>query len=363
MPTGGSPYGTANAGDVDILGGSNVHPGVSPGWVNISGGESAVDQPANAGGSPLTLFGGRSFNKIKADTTAGAQGGGGGGAGGQVHIKGGGGDYDYNNTGPHRGGNVLIEGGEGTILNYDNGWGGGGIGDGGNVTIEPGKAGIAGGELGRITIGGTTTNKMIWEDGMVGIGDDPTSILNSHVPNVWWKAPSAGGNASLCVEGDLTVKGNIDPTGLYLTPQTENPFNTTAYPSMPTGSPVPATTMWADSVTGRLMFGEETVARGGHSSLATADPSVSPYIVVATDEVVFADLSSLTGDVEVKLPDAAADPGRTITIKDRKGLSGGEYAILVTSAGGNIDGETEAEFHEAWGAATFVSDGTDWLII
>jgi len=109
---------------------------------------------------------------------------------------------------------------------------------------------------------------------------------------------------------------------------------------------------------------------GGHVDLKVIDPTLanptSPYLVQPTDEFIAADLGTgLISDVVIELP-SALDTGRTVTVKDAKGLSGGRHDVVVNPPAGlgqTIDGLTTIRYTQGYGSATFVADGSNWLVI
>jgi len=91
----------------------------------------------------------------------------------------------------------------------------------------------------------------------------------------------------------------------------------------------------------------------------------SPYVIQPEDELLLADLSSRASDVVIQLPSATAT-GRTLTIKDSKGLVSEKHSVVVipdVRTKQTIDGATHMRFTQQYSSATFTADGNNWVIL
>lgn len=86
----------------------------------------------------------------------------------------------------------------------------------------------------------------------------------------------------------------------------------------------------------------------------------APYVVLSTDEFITADVTG--GVITINLPNAPTT-GRTITIKDKVGLSGTSN-ITVTTVGGavTIDGSTSLTMNTAYESISVIFDGTSYFV-
>lgn len=97
------------------------------------------------------------------------------------------------------------------------------------------------------------------------------------------------------------------------------------------------------------------------SSITAITSVSSPYVVLATDEIITTDSSG--GAITVRLPDAPST-GRIIKIKDLNGSSA-TNAVTVTTVGGvvTIDGQTSMSMRTAYWERSFLFNGTSYQVI
>jgi hypothetical protein len=96
-------------------------------------------------------------------------------------------------------------------------------------------------------------------------------------------------------------------------------------------------------------------------AITEIDDTDSPYSVLATDDVIWAD--STSGAITVTLPDPATWD-TILTIKDAAGNSTGSNKITISQNGSEtIDGETSIDIKRAYGSYRLVTNGTNWAII
>ena len=95
--------------------------------------------------------------------------------------------------------------------------------------------------------------------------------------------------------------------------------------------------------------------RDGLVLLTSAD---TPYTPVDSDYLIIADVAD--GNVTVELPAASDEIGRVVMCKVKNAAS---YSLTTQVVGnGNIDGLQNAVLDVNYAAATFCSDGTEWLV-
>ena len=83
------------------------------------------------------------------------------------------------------------------------------------------------------------------------------------------------------------------------------------------------------------------------------------YSANPVDRVVLADATG--GAFTVTLPNASGKRGQQpITVKR---MNAGGNAVTVASAGGTIDGASTTSIASQYTALSFISNGTDWLIV
>jgi hypothetical protein len=318
----------------------------------------------------------------------GGQGGGASGAGNQgglagyARIGGGKGGTATSGATAGDGGYVEIFGGQGgTGSGGDGGHAyvkGGGAspgvgttGDGGNIYLWPGTPGQAAGTAGDSIIRGGrndtgTEGKVILADdwtNSVEIGnvtDNPqTDFLGTGLITFNSLAridPSDGGSvwgatsrdASAILQADSTTKGFLPPR---MTRDQRNLI----------GSPATGLEAHNTSRSGSLDFYDGSQWR-----------EVAPYILASAvagggsysasiDEFVPVN-SALGSPTTITLPTAVGAAMRKITIKETAGLAG---TINVNTSGGQtIDGNAGPPadtFATAWGSATYISNGSNWL--
>lgn len=89
----------------------------------------------------------------------------------------------------------------------------------------------------------------------------------------------------------------------------------------------------------------------------TATKSGAFYQSTTSDDIL---LASATGnDVEISLPDATTCSGKVLTVK----LIAGGWSLLLTSAGGTIDGSSFATITRVYTSVQVVSNGTNWYVL
>ncbi len=103
-----------------------------------------------------------------------------------------------------------------------------------------------------------------------------------------------------------------------------------------------------------------TISSSGTTTLTYTNVSVTPYVVLTTDE--FLSVNSSGGAITVQLPNAAT-LGKVFIVKDRTG-SAGTFNITVTTVGGavNIDGATTFVMNANYQSAEFIGNGTSYEV-
>jgi hypothetical protein len=88
--------------------------------------------------------------------------------------------------------------------------------------------------------------------------------------------------------------------------------------------------------------------------------AMSPYTVVSSDIVLMCATSG--GAISVVLPTAASSTNRVLQIIDAAGSAASNNITVTVSGGGTINGSASYVVNTAYGTATFVSNGTFWLV-
>jgi hypothetical protein len=97
----------------------------------------------------------------------------------------------------------------------------------------------------------------------------------------------------------------------------------------------------------------------GFSDIRTA-VATPITVVAATDNIIDV---AVPGPVAVAVTLPAGVLGQQFTIKDGLGLAAPATPITITPTAGTIDGAATATINVAYGALTFVYNGTQWLIL
>ena len=115
-------------------------------------------------------------------------------------------------------------------------------------------------------------------------------------------------------------------------------------------------TQWLSLSSSTLTATAQAVANWVGSTTAVA---ATPYVGLATDEVLLVDGTTISSAVGITLPPPVAR--KTIKIIDTTGTAA-TYAITVTqNAADTIDGATSIVMNSNYEALTLISDGTDWF--
>jgi hypothetical protein len=310
------------------------------------GGDSSGTGDGGAGGSVLIEGGNGGF------CPSGQRG-----PGGDCTVQGGAGHID----GPTVGGDLFLYGGEGYPLGASPGTGGnvtmaGGpcatTGVGGDVTINGGAGGTTNGDVGiglantaNIAIGNTGDNAPVnfLGTGLITINSTFARIDPSDGGSIWG---ATSRDASALLQADSTTKGFLPPR---MTRDQRNLIGS------------PATGLEVHNTSGSLDFYDGTQWREVAPLIdAGVVPGGGSYSA-SVDELVRVS-SSLGSPTTVTLPTAVNASMRAVTIKEVAGNAG---TINVNTTGGQtIDGTAGPPadtFATAYGAATYISDGTNWM--
>jgi hypothetical protein len=400
--------GTGDGGDVEVVGGTSGE--------NATGGSATIQGGAGADGDiPSGVTGGGGGNVVVAAGSAGVNSG---LAGGEVNISAGNGNSTSAAAG--KGGNVMIAAGDSPDLNvFPNAENGGNVtieagdsgqgstGDGGHVFIEPGLGDTSMGAAARHGILHLCKEQFLGtQKSYVVIGDVGMSGLAGPVG-------VCAGAKSHTIHGHLKVTGIIDPIAFLLEPQASNPVKVMLDAAQASGeldasgNPIDAddsasqqmirNAIWFDSANAdRMMCGEEPVgtrgtiqydAPSGTVEYIEADAlpyDASPdgistghlvpdfgskvYYYDVPEKVGIVGVDSTAGDVAIMLPDAASFAGRSIFVKDKKGLSnvqGYGQIYIAPPSGQNLDQYAYATPYplQPWACKQCWSDGTGWFLI
>lgn len=400
--------GTGDGGDVEVVGGTSGE--------NATGGSATIQGGAGADGDiPTGVTGGGGGNVVVAAGSAGVNSG---LAGGEVNISAGNGNSTSAAAG--KGGNVMIAAGDSPALNvFPNAEKGGNVtieagdsgqgstGDGGHVFIEPGFGDTSMGAAAKHGILHLCKEQFLGtQKSYVVIGDVGMSGLAGPVG-------VCAGAKSHTIHGHLKVTGIIDPIAFLLEPQASNPVKLMLDAAQASGeldasgNPIDAddiasqqmirNAIWFDSTNAdRMMCGEEPVgtrgtiqydAPSGTVEYIEADAlpyDASPdgistghlvpdfgskvYYYDVPEKVGIVGVDSTAGDVAIMLPDAASFAGRSIFVKDKKGLSnvqGYGQIYIAPPSGQNLDQYAYATPYplQPWACKQCWSDGTGWFLI
>lgn len=406
----GGLAGYDNGGSVTLQGGSGGREGDKAGPVDILGGTGGSGKPAvyrGGAGGEVSVFGG------SAGPLSGHNGG-------KVSIRGGTADSLDPAIGlgnlVGQSGNVEITGGEGPPVSggFVHTQGGGILelrggdsnpvanGDGGDVVVEPGKAGTAPGKHGLLLLCNEDDGAG-FQKSFVSIGSELVSGLPG--PIGW-----CGPKPAHTIHGDLKVTGVIDPVAFFMEPQTSNPVEAQFIAAQAAGQvdengdPIdvndPAVqlkiknSLWVDENNDyRMMVGSEPVGTEGTIKYDSDNVVYDAGLAIHPDAggILVGDLSpevhyfnvpevtgillvdSTLGDIAIMLPDATLYPKRSIFVKDKKGKSnvpGFGQILIVPPSGQKLDhycypaeGGSGPYPVQPWASIQCYSDGTDWFII
>jgi hypothetical protein len=103
-----------------------------------------------------------------------------------------------------------------------------------------------------------------------------------------------------------------------------------------------------------------TISATGVSTFNYTSVTTTPYVVLSTDDFLGVTTSSLA--ITIELPNAPAT-GRTYIVKDATG-NAVIHNITITTVGGSvlIDGATSFIMNSAYESASFLFNGTSYLI-
>ena len=400
--------GTGDGGDVEVVGGTSGE--------NATGGSATIQGGAGADGDiPTGVTGGGGGNVVVAAGSAGVNSG---LAGGEVNISAGNGNSTSAAAG--KGGNVMIAAGDSPALNvFPNAENGGNVtieagdsgqgstGDGGHVFIEPG--------LGDTSMGAAAKHGILHLCKEQSSGTQKSYVVIGDVGMSGLAGPVGvcAGAKSHTIHGHLKVTGIIDPIAFLLEPQASNPVKLMLDDAQASGeldasgNPIDAddiasqqmirNAIWFDSTNAdRMMCGEEPVgtrgtiqydAPSGTVEYIEADAlpyDASPdgistghlvpdfgskvYYYDVPEKVGIVGVDSTAGDVAIMLPDAASFAGRSIFVKDKKGLSnvqGYGQIYIAPPSGQNLDQYAYATPYplQPWACKQCWSDGTGWFLI
>ena len=400
--------GTGNGGNAEVLGGTSGE-NATGGSAVLQGGEGAQGDIANA------INGGGGGNAVVKAGSAGVDSG---LPGGEVSISAG--DGNSTNATAGKGGNVRITAGNSPDLNvFPNAENGGNIvieggntgqgstGDGGNVFVEPG--------LGDTSMGVAAKHGVLHLCKEQYLGTQKSYVVIGDVGMSGLPGPIGvcAGAKSHTIHGHLKVTGIIDPIAFLLEPQASNPVKDMLESAQAAGEVdangdaidaadsasqrMMRNALWFDaSNSDRMMCGEEPVGtRGtvqydtpagniqyidGQALLYSANPDgvttghLVPdfgdkvYYYDVPEKVGIVGVDSTDGDVAITLPDAATFSGRSIFVKDKKGLSnvqGHGQIYIVPPSEQNLDQYTHTAPYplQPWACKQCWSDGTGWFLI
>jgi len=99
-------------------------------------------------------------------------------------------------------------------------------------------------------------------------------------------------------------------------------------------------------------------AAGGATALTFTTPGAYPYTTLSTDDIILVDTSS----ARTIIPQASPSTSKQLIIKDNVG-SAATNNITITPSGKNVDGAASTTINIAYGSATIIYNGTQWIII
>ena len=115
-------------------------------------------------------------------------------------------------------------------------------------------------------------------------------------------------------------------------------------------------TQWLSLSSSTLTATAQAVANWVGSTTAVA---ATPYVGLATDEVLLVDLATISGPAAITLPPPVAR--KTIKIIDTTGGAGSNAITVSQNAAETIDGAASIAMNANYETLTLISDGTNWF--